>query len=110
MAAPPPIREFSAVILGAGGVGKSALTLRFMKGYFHEAYDPTIEETYRRNVVLDDETSRVSRFLLPYFPPSTASPLPSVQPPPRKITSGVVQGNSDSPEQPFLIAPTVNSS
>lgn len=59
MAAPPPIREFSAVILGAGGVGKSALTLRFMKGYFHEAYDPTIEETYRRNVVLDDETSRL---------------------------------------------------
>lgn len=30
------VREFSAVILGAGGVGKSALALRFMKGYFHE--------------------------------------------------------------------------
>lgn len=53
------IREFSAVILGAGGVGKSALTLRFMKGYFHEAYDPTIEEAYRRHITLDDETSRL---------------------------------------------------
>ncbi|KIM22222.1 hypothetical protein M408DRAFT_332999 [Serendipita vermifera MAFF 305830] len=53
------VREFSAVILGAGGVGKSALTLRFMKGYFHEAYDPTIEETYRRTITLDDEASRL---------------------------------------------------
>ncbi|KAG8806490.1 hypothetical protein FRC17_004967 [Serendipita sp. 399] len=41
MSASGHVRDFSAVILGAGGVGKSALTLRFMKGYFHEAYDPT---------------------------------------------------------------------
>ncbi|PVF95911.1 ras-domain-containing protein [Serendipita vermifera] len=54
-----PVREFSAVVLGAGGVGKSALTLRFMKGYFHEAYDPTIEESYRRNITLEEETSRL---------------------------------------------------
>ncbi|PVF97007.1 ras-domain-containing protein [Serendipita vermifera] len=50
------IRSFSVVILGAGGTQKSALTLRYMKGYFHEAYDPTIEESYRRKVNLDGET------------------------------------------------------
>jgi len=53
------IREFSAVVLGASGVGKRTLTSRFMKGYFPEAYDPTIEETYRRTITLDDESSRL---------------------------------------------------
>eukprot|EP00005_Dracoamoeba_jomungandri_P007671 CAMPEP_0174275956 /NCGR_PEP_ID=MMETSP0439-20130205/60121_1 /TAXON_ID=0 /ORGANISM="Stereomyxa ramosa, Strain Chinc5" /LENGTH=187 /DNA_ID=CAMNT_0015368137 /DNA_START=478 /DNA_END=1041 /DNA_ORIENTATION=- len=38
------------VILGSGGVGKSALTLQFVSGVFPETYDPTIEDSYRKQV------------------------------------------------------------
>lgn len=31
-----------------GGVGKSSLVLRFIKGTFRESYIPTIEDTYRQ--------------------------------------------------------------
>lgn len=31
------------VLLGDGGVGKSALTIQFIKHYFEAEYDPTIE-------------------------------------------------------------------
>jgi len=49
------MREFNAVILGAGGVGKSALTVRFMKDEFVENYDPTIQEEYRRTIDVDGQ-------------------------------------------------------
>ncbi|KAH8994815.1 small GTPase superfamily [Lactarius akahatsu] len=49
------MREFNAVVLGAGGVGKSALTVRFMRGEFVENYDPTIQEEYRRSIEVDGE-------------------------------------------------------
>jgi len=42
-------------ILGDGGVGKSAITLQFIEGRFVEGYDPTIEDRYRKQVVVDDE-------------------------------------------------------
>ncbi|TFY62003.1 hypothetical protein EVJ58_g4147 [Rhodofomes roseus] len=37
------MRKFNAVVLGAGGVGKSALTIRFGKNVFIDQYNPTIE-------------------------------------------------------------------
>jgi len=49
------MREFKAVVLGAGGVGKSALTVRFMRNEFVESYDPTIQEEYRKTVDIDGE-------------------------------------------------------
>ena len=42
-------------VLGSGGVGKSALTLRFVRGFFEKDWDPTIEDAYRKPVVVDDE-------------------------------------------------------
>jgi len=51
------MRQFKVVVLGAGGVGKSALTVRFIQDVFLENYDPTIEEAYRRTITLDGETS-----------------------------------------------------
>ncbi|TCD62902.1 Ras- protein rsr1 [Steccherinum ochraceum] len=51
----PNVPRFNAVVLGAGGVGKSALTVRFVKNSFTESYNPTIEETYRRDIFLDGE-------------------------------------------------------
>ncbi|TDL25477.1 hypothetical protein BD410DRAFT_784465 [Rickenella mellea] len=53
------MREFNAVVLGAGGVGKSALTCRFIRNVFLEGYDPTIEEAYRRIVEIDGQMSQL---------------------------------------------------
>ncbi|EGF78717.1 hypothetical protein BATDEDRAFT_13091 [Batrachochytrium dendrobatidis JAM81] len=41
------------VVVGSGGVGKSCLTVRFLKDEFTNEYDPTIEENYRKNVTVD---------------------------------------------------------
>ena len=44
------------VVLGDGGVGKSALTLLFTTDQFVTEYDPTIEDTYRKQVIIDGES------------------------------------------------------
>ncbi|KAK0223057.1 P-loop containing nucleoside triphosphate hydrolase protein [Armillaria fumosa] len=51
------MRKFNVVVLGAGGVGKSALTVRYIRDVFIDYYDPTIEEAYRRDVHLDGQLS-----------------------------------------------------
>jgi len=45
--------EYRTVIVGAGGVGKSAITVRFVQGNFIEKYDPTIEDSYRKQLDVD---------------------------------------------------------
>ena len=47
------MKRFKVVILGAGGVGKSALTVQFMQGEFLEVYDPTIEDSYTKRMDVD---------------------------------------------------------
>ena len=37
--------EFKLVVLGTGGVGKSALTVQFHQKVFVQEYDPTLEVT-----------------------------------------------------------------
>ncbi|KAH9068162.1 hypothetical protein EDB83DRAFT_2377271 [Lactarius deliciosus] len=39
------LREYRLVVIGSGGVGKSALTIQFMHNRFVDEYDPTIEGT-----------------------------------------------------------------
>ncbi|KAF4614059.1 hypothetical protein D9613_007676 [Agrocybe pediades] len=77
------MRQFNVVVLGgtpfnnfivfgysssfkslkAGGVGKSALTVRFVRDVFVETYDPTIEEEFRRTVLVDGRLDSVSHLL-----------------------------------------------
>ena len=45
------------VVLGHGGVGKSSLTLRLITDNFMEEYDPTIEDSYQKSVVVDGEST-----------------------------------------------------
>ncbi|EIW84188.1 hypothetical protein CONPUDRAFT_100023 [Coniophora puteana RWD-64-598 SS2] len=53
------MRDFNIVVLGAGGVGKSALTVRFCQDVFLETYDPTIEENYRKVIQVDGTPARL---------------------------------------------------
>ena len=39
-------RDYKVVILGSGGVGKSALVIQFVQHHFVDEYDPTIEDRY----------------------------------------------------------------
>uniref|UniRef100_H2ZGP3 small monomeric GTPase n=1 Tax=Ciona savignyi TaxID=51511 RepID=H2ZGP3_CIOSA len=49
------MREYKLVVLGSGGVGKSALTVQFVQGIFVEKYDPTIEDSYRKQVEAENQ-------------------------------------------------------
>lgn len=45
------------VVVGGGGVGKSALTIQFIQSHFVDEYDPTIEDSYRKQCVIDEEVA-----------------------------------------------------
>ncbi|KAJ3435599.1 ras gtpase-related [Anaeramoeba flamelloides] len=49
------MEERRIVILGGGGVGKSAMTIRFLQNFFVTEYDPTIEENYRKQILVDNK-------------------------------------------------------
>nr|CAH7744143.1 unnamed protein product [Callosobruchus chinensis] len=50
----PNYQTYKLVIVGGGGVGKSAITLQFIQSYFVTDYDPTIEDSYTKQCVIDD--------------------------------------------------------
>ncbi|XP_071987715.1 GTP-binding protein Rit1 [Engystomops pustulosus] len=56
--APQP-REYKLVMLGAGGVGKSAMTMQFISHRFPEDHDPTIEDAYKIRIRIDDESANL---------------------------------------------------
>lgn len=67
------MREYKLVVLGSGGVGKSALTVQFVQNIFvgessaassllvgslggcADKYDPTIEDSYRKQTEIDGQ-------------------------------------------------------
>ncbi|KAI9262368.1 ras-like protein 1 [Phascolomyces articulosus] len=57
MSKPSFLREYKLVMVGGGGVGKSALTIQFIQSQFVDEYDPTIEDSYRKQCVIDSETA-----------------------------------------------------
>jgi len=48
--------DYKVVILGSGGVGKSALCIQYVQGHFVDQYDPTIEDSYRKQVIISGLT------------------------------------------------------
>jgi GTPase SAR1 family protein len=64
-------KSYKIVVIGAGGVGKSCFTIQLISGYesiashsrlhyllartFVETYDPTLEDSYRKQMTVDDE-------------------------------------------------------
>ena len=48
------------VVLGSGNVGKSSITIRFTQDQFVEDYDPTIEDSYRKYIVVDGIKNKAS--------------------------------------------------
>ncbi|EFC35765.1 ras family small GTPase [Naegleria gruberi] len=51
--------EVKIIVLGEGGVGKSAITIFFIQHIFITEYDPTIEDTYRKYFRVDEEPAMV---------------------------------------------------
>jgi len=47
------VRTYKLAVLGAGGVGKSCLSLRYTKNAFVDVYDPTIEDAFRHQTTVD---------------------------------------------------------
>ena len=45
-------KEYKICVLGSGGVGKSALTIQFIQNHFVDEYDPTIEDSYRKQCTI----------------------------------------------------------
>lgn len=61
---PEQSNDYRVVVFGAGGVGKSSLVLRFVKGTFRESYIPTIEDTYRQVNTIQNWVSSIKSFVL----------------------------------------------
>jgi len=49
--------EIKLVLVGVGGVGKSALTITYVSNVWVPEYDPTIEDSHRKQVSVDDVVS-----------------------------------------------------
>lgn len=49
------VELFKIVIVGDGGVGKSAITIQLTQAHFITEYDPTIENSYRKPLHVDGQ-------------------------------------------------------
>lgn len=56
---PNAVPLFKVIMVGSGGVGKSALTLQFMYDEFVEDYEPTKADSYRKKVMLDGQEVQI---------------------------------------------------
>jgi len=49
------LREYKLIVVGGGAVGKSALTIQFVQNTFEDEWNPTIEDSYRKQCLIDGE-------------------------------------------------------
>ena len=52
--------EYTIVMLGSGGVGKSAFTVMLVSNYFIQYYDPTIEDSYKTEMIINDQNVTIN--------------------------------------------------
>lgn len=52
-------KQYKLVVVGGGGVGKSALTIQFIQSHFVSDYDPTIEDSYTKQCVIDERVAHL---------------------------------------------------
>jgi len=50
------VKTYKIAVLGSGGVGKSCLSMRYVRSTFVDIYDPTIEDAFRHQTVIDGVT------------------------------------------------------
>ena len=49
------LKQYKIVMLGSGAVGKSAITVQMVSGHFLSSYDPTIEDSYRTTINVNNK-------------------------------------------------------
>ncbi|KAF8854404.1 putative small G-protein Ras2, partial [Acephala macrosclerotiorum] len=49
------LTAYKLVVLGDGGVGKTAMVIQLTLKHFIETYDPTIEDSYRKVLIVDNQ-------------------------------------------------------
>ncbi|KAG2394129.1 hypothetical protein C9374_003893 [Naegleria lovaniensis] len=47
--------DLKICVMGSGGCGKSCITIQFIQGTFVQRYDPTIEDSYRKHLEVDQK-------------------------------------------------------
>jgi len=66
-----PAKQRKIAVMGSRSVGKSSLAIQFVQGQFVDSYDPTIENTFTKNlkykgqeyeVLVVDTAGRVQHF------------------------------------------------
>jgi len=56
----PEEKDFKIVVLGSGASGKSCLIRRLLQNTYVEKYDPTIEDTYSKELMVDGQTCQLT--------------------------------------------------
>ncbi|KAF2180665.1 protein ras-1, partial [Zopfia rhizophila CBS 207.26] len=51
------VQEYKLVVMGGGGVDKSSPVIQLIQSHFVDEYDPAIEDSYRKQCVVDDEVA-----------------------------------------------------
>lgn len=70
--------EYKLVVVGAGGVGKSALTIQLIQNHFVDEYDPTIEVRGTSRQTNPAKTRRAFRVLQTQFSDPSLNPLKKI--------------------------------
>ena len=54
--------DYKIVVLGIASVGKSCISIRFVHNTFSPNYDPTLQNTFRKNINLDSKPGSLGYF------------------------------------------------
>lgn len=55
--------DYKVVVLGVASVGKSSITLMYVNNTFSAEYNPTLQDTFRKQFVIDDQPGTLGKNL-----------------------------------------------